>query len=186
MTAATVDSSPPDARAASGGERDNRIRRKMRVPMLVARRLVGALISLLAVLVFNFFLFNVLSSNPIKALVRNRHLDAAAQEHLRHQFGYDQSLWRQFLAYMNQLLLHHNLGISTTFTQPVWSVIATRIWPTVLLVGVSTLLSSLIGTWIGIKGAWERNSLFDKVSNNVSVTLYSMPVFWLGIVILLF
>jgi len=186
MTATTVDSPSPEARTASGGGRDNRIRRKLRVPMLIGRRLVGALISLLTVLVFNFFLFNVLSSDPIKALVRNRHLDAAAQAHLRHEFGYDQSLWRQFVAYMQQLLLHHNLGISTTYTQPVWSVISTRIWPTVLLVGVSTLLSSLIGTWIGIKGAWERNGRFDKISNGVSVTLYSMPEFWLGIVLLLF
>ena len=157
----------------------------MRVPLLIGRRLVGALVSLLTVLVFNFFLFNVLSSDPIKALVRNRHLDAAAQAHLRHEFGYDQSLWRQFVAYMQQLLLHHNLGISTTYTQPVWSVISTRIWPTVLLVGVSTLLSSLIGTWIGIKGAWERNGRFDKISNGVSVTLYAMPEFWLGLVLVM-
>src|SRR5215468_10307509 len=184
MTAATVDSSPPDARAASGGERDNRIRRKLRVPLLVARRLVGALISLLAVLLFNFFLFNVLSSNPIRALVRNRHLDAVAQARLRHEFGFDQSKWQQFLDYCNQLFLHHNLGISTYYTRPVWNVVLDRIWPTVLLVGLSTVLSSIIGTWVGVKGAWERGSLFDKVSNGISVTLYSVPEFWLGLVIL--
>jgi peptide/nickel transport system permease protein len=188
VTTLPIEAAPPEAPVpVSGGRRvPGGAARRWRVPLLIARRLGGALVSLFLIVLFNFFLFNVISSNPIRALVRNRHLDAAAQAKLRHEFGYDQSKWHQFLDYMQQLFLHHNLGISTYFTQPVWSVIVDRIWPTILLVGVSTVLSSWLGTWIGIKGAWERGSRFDKISNGVSVTLYSMPEFWLGLVLLLF
>ncbi len=55
-----------------------------------------------------------------------------------------------------------------------------------LLVGVSTVLSSLLGTWLGIRGAWNRGSRFDKITNGAAVTLYAMPEFWLGIMLLLF
>jgi peptide/nickel transport system permease protein len=187
VTTLPIESAPPEALSrASGGSSPSPAAGRWRIPILIARRLIGAVLSLIAIVLFNFFLFNVLSSNPIRALVRNRHLDAAAQAKLRHEFGYDKSKWNQFLDYCNQLFLHHNLGISTFYTRPVWNVIADRIWPTVLLVGVSTILSSLIGTWVGIKGAWERGSGFDKISNGISVTLYSVPEFWLGLVLLLF
>jgi len=187
VTTLPLESAPPEAVvAASGGRPPGAAQRRWRIPLLIARRLIGAVVSLAAIVLFNFFLFNVLSSNPIRALVRNRHLDAVAQARLRHEFGFDQSKWQQFLDYCDQLFLHHNLGISTYYTRPVWNVVLDRIWPTVLLVGLSTVLSSIIGTWVGIKGAWERGSLFDKVSNGISVTLYSVPEFWLGLVILLF
>jgi peptide/nickel transport system permease protein len=188
VTTLPIESAPPEAppRASGGRRPPSAAAMRWRVPLLIGRRLIGAVVSLAAIVLFNFFLFNVLSSNPIRALVRNRHLDAAAQAKLRHEFGYDQSKWQQFIDYCDQLFLHHNLGISTYYTQPVWNVITERIWPTVLLVGVSTVLSSVIGTWIGIKGAWERGSAFDKISNGVSVTLYSVPEFWLGLMLLLF
>jgi peptide/nickel transport system permease protein len=188
VTTLPIESAPPEApaRATSGGRPAGVKSSRWRIPLLIARRLIGALLSLVAIVLFNFFLFRVLSTNPIRSLVRNRHLDAAAQAQLKHEFGFDKSKWAQFVDYVDQLFLHHNLGISTYYTQPVWSVIVGRIWPTVLLVGVSTILSSVLGTWLGIKGAWDRGSRFDKISNGISVTLYSVPEFWLGLVILLF
>ena len=81
--------------------------------------------------------------------------------------------------------LSGDLGISYKFRRPVSEVIGERIWPTVLLLGVSTMLSTAIGLWIGIRGAWKRNSLFDRVSLGASLTLYAMPEFWLGIMLLI-
>jgi peptide/nickel transport system permease protein len=156
------------------------------VALLIAKRLLGAFFSLCAVVVFNFFLFNVLSNNPIRAMVRNRQLSAQAQAHLRAEFGYDKPKWVQFIKYIQQLVQHRSLGISTEYTAPVGHVILGAVGPTVLLVGVSTVLSSIIGTWLGIAGAWRRGSRFDKLSNGAAVTLYAMPEFWLGIVLLLF
>lgn len=160
------------------------IGRSMRVPALIARRLVGAALSLFAVLVLNFFLFNVLGGDPAKILGRGRHLSAQSQAALRHKWGLDQSVWVQFQQYLSQLLIHHNLGDSIAYSAPVSHEIGLAVWPTVLLVGVSTILASLLGTWLGITGAWNRGSVFDKLSNGAAVTLYAMPEFWLGIILL--
>ncbi|MBA2391103.1 MAG: ABC transporter permease, partial [Geodermatophilaceae bacterium] len=74
---------------------------------------------------------------------------------------------------------------STRFSRPVWDVIGDRVWPTLLLLGVSTSLAAGIGIWLGIRSAWERGRRFDRVSTGVTLTLYAMPEFWLGMLLLI-
>jgi peptide/nickel transport system permease protein len=81
--------------------------------------------------------------------------------------------------------LQGDLGISYKFRRPVSEVIGERIWPTVLLLGLSTMLSTVIGLWVGIQGAWRRGSVFDRLSLGASLALYAMPEFWLGILLLI-
>ena len=58
-----------------------------------------------------------------------------------------------------------------------------KLWPTVALVGTSTLLSVIFGLWIGTIAAWNRGRKFDQVSTTSTITLYSMPEWWLGLVL---
>ncbi len=67
---------------------------------------------------------------------------------------------------------------------PVSDLIIDRMWPTILLVGTSTLLATVIGVWIGIRGAWNRGGKFDNISTGTSLTLYSMPEWWLGLMLI--
>ena len=147
-------------------------------------KLVGALLSLAFVLVFNFFLFRVLPGDPAKNLTRNRLVPAEQVQVLRESFGLGKPLPQQFATYVRDTL-RGDLGISYKFRRPVSEVIAQRIWPTVLLLGVSTMLSTVIGLWIGIRGAWRRGSVFDRVSLGSALALYAMPEFWLGILLLI-
>jgi peptide/nickel transport system permease protein len=147
-------------------------------------RLVGAVLSLAFVLVFNFFLFRVLPGDPAKNLTRNRLVPAEQVQVLRESFGLGKPLPEQFATYVRDTL-RGDLGISYKFRRPVSEVIAERIWPTVLLLGVSTLLSTVIGLWIGIRGAWRRGRVFDPVSLGAALALYAMPEFWLGILLLI-
>jgi peptide/nickel transport system permease protein len=147
-------------------------------------KLIGALLSLAFVLVFNFFLFRVLPGDPAKNLTRNRLVPAEQVEILRESFGLGKPLPQQFATYVRDTL-RGDLGISYKFRRPVSEVIAQRIWPTVLLLGVSTMLSTVIGLWIGIRGAWRRGSVFDRVSLGSALALYAMPEFWLGILLLI-
>jgi peptide/nickel transport system permease protein len=62
--------------------------------------------------------------------------------------------------------------------------IAERLWPTILLVGISTVLSIGFGLLIGIKGAWQRGGLFDTTSLYTSLVFYSMPEGWLGMILI--
>ncbi len=147
-------------------------------------KLVGAVLSLAFVLVFNFFLFRVLPGDPAKNLTRNRLVPAEQVQVLRESFGLGKPLPQQFAGYVRDTL-RGDLGISYKFRRPVSEVIAERIWPTVLLLGLSTLLSTAIGLWVGIRGAWRRGSLFDRLSLGASLALYAMPEFWLGILLLI-
>lgn len=150
----------------------------------LAGKVMQAVFTLIFVVVFNFFLFRVIPGNPAQILARNRLLPADAVAELERDFGLHEPLTKQFFLYVEDTA-RGNLGISYTFRRPVSEVIAERIWPTVLLVGVSTVLSTGIGLLIGIYGAWRRGSAFDVGSLGFALFFYSMPEFWLGILLLI-
>jgi peptide/nickel transport system permease protein len=150
----------------------------------LASKVFQAVLTLLFVLAFNFFLFRVIPGNPAQILARNKLLPADAVRRLEADFGLDRPLPAQFVLYAEDTL-RGNLGISYTFRRPVSEVIAERIWPTALLVGVSTVASTVLGLVIGIYGAWRRGSALDVGSLGFSLVFYSMPEFWLGILLLI-
>ncbi len=148
------------------------------------RKVAGALVTLIFVLAFNFLLFRVLPGNPAQILARNKLLPQEAVEQLEADFGLHEPLISQFGLYVEDTVTG-NFGISYTFREPVGGLIAQRIWPTVLLIGVSTIGSAIIGLLIGIYGAWRRGSGFDISSLGFSLVFYAMPEFWLGILLLI-
>jgi len=62
----------------------------------VGRKIVGSILTLLVVLVFNFFLFRIVKSDPVAVLFRGRKIPPEVRERLQHQFGLDKSKWDQF------------------------------------------------------------------------------------------
>jgi peptide/nickel transport system permease protein len=133
------------------------------------------------VIVFNFFLFRMLPGDPISLYTRGRNMDQDQLRELRRQLN--KPMGDQFFAYLKNPF---SSGIdSTQFSRPVWSVIGDSVSPTLVLLGTSTVLSAVIGIAIGIKGGWKRGSTFDRSSTAVTLTLYAMPEFWLGMMLLI-
>jgi peptide/nickel transport system permease protein len=149
----------------------------------VGAKLLGALGSLVFVLVVNFFLFRVLPGDPARTLGRGRFRTPEALERFREQYGLDQPMWQQFLTFVRNTL-SGDLGISLRYRVPVSDLILDRMWPTILLVGTSTLLAALIGIYIGMVSAWNRGRTVDRVYSWSSLTLYSMPEWWLGLLLI--
>jgi peptide/nickel transport system permease protein len=145
---------------------------------------IQALFTLVFVIVFNFFLFRVLPGNPAQILARQRRLPIEAVRRLERDFGLKQPLAPQFVNYFGDTV-RGNFGISFKFRRPVLEVIGGRVWPTVLLVGLSTIGSTVVGLVIGIYGAWRRGSGFDVGSLGFSLVTYAMPEFWLGMLLLI-
>ena len=145
------------------------------------RKTATAAGTLVFVVIFNFFLFRMLPGDPIGLYTRGRNVPAAQLEALRAEL--DAPKLEQFLTYIrNPFSATIN---SAQFNRPVWELVTERIWPTVLLVGTAIVLASIIGVWIGIRAAWRRGQHFDKISTGVTLTLYSMPEFWLGMILLI-
>jgi peptide/nickel transport system permease protein len=148
------------------------------------RKVGWALLTLLFVLTANFFLFRIMPGDPVALLGRSQRLSAAALEHQREVFGLDQPLLAQYVTYLRQTL-SGNLGVSIISGDDVWSMIAGRMWPTVLLVGVGTALAALIGVLAGIRAGWKRGGAFDRGGLYSSLILYATPEGWLGMILLI-
>jgi peptide/nickel transport system permease protein len=146
-------------------------------------KIFQAVLTLLFVLVFNFFLFRGLG-DPTQLLAKQRgNLTPAALTQLRSDLGLDLPLPQQFANYLKQTV-QGNLGL-TFDNQPVSSEIANAIWPTMLLIGTSTIASIVLGIWIGIRQGWRWGSRFDQGALGVTLILYSMPEFWFGLLMIM-
>ena len=121
----------------------------------VGLKVAGAVGSLAFMLVVNFFLFRVLPGDPARTLGRGRFSTPEQLAEFREAYGLEQPLAQQFVTYL-QNTLSGDLGISLRYRVPVSDLILDRLWPTLLLVGLSTLLATAIGLWVGMIGAWHR------------------------------
>jgi peptide/nickel transport system permease protein len=149
----------------------------------IARKVLGSLLTLAFVLVFNFFLFRIVQKDPIGSLFRGRNVPAATLDNLRSAFALDQPLGTQFIYYLRETA-QLNFGISYQSRQPVWNEIVSAVPATVVLVGVSAIFSAVIGTVGGIVAAWRRNTWKDHTITSGTMVFYSMPDFWLGMILL--
>jgi peptide/nickel transport system permease protein len=149
----------------------------------VGGKVAGALGSLAFVLVVNFFLFRVIPGDPARTLGRGRFRTEEQLEAFRETYGLDQPLVQQFLTFL-QNTFTGELGVSLRYRVPVADLIVDRLWPTLLLVGTSTLLATLIGVYLGMVSGWRRGKTFDKVSTGTTLTFYSMPEWWLGLLLI--
>lgn len=155
----------------------------------VLKKVAQALLTLFFVLVFNFFLFRILPSDPVKFLTRGAGLqiNAVEQQELLREFGLDKPVFpAQFIDYMGDTLrLDFGTSLTVQSGRPVLEVFTGFMWPTLLLVGVSTVTAALLGIWMGIRAGWRRGGYFDRTSMGVSLVFYSMPEFWLGMLLLI-
>ncbi|MDO3685842.1 ABC transporter permease [Micromonospora sp. C28ISP2-4] len=138
-----------------------------------------------AAITLNFFIPRMVPGDPVQSLIsRNQgRISADAVASLRVLFGLDsdRSLWEQYVAYWGQLL-RGDLGLSFTFfPAPVSEVIGSSLPWTVGLVGVTTVVSFLLGTALGVGAGWRRGSWIDGLLP-ATTFLSSIPYFWLGLV----
>lgn len=150
----------------------------------VAAKLGGGLVSLFLVAVLGFFLFRVLPGDPVRTMTRGAPVSAEQLDALRSRFGLDQPMWKQFLDFLGNLL-RGDLGDSYTYSRPVADLIGERLGPTVLLVGTATCLAIVLGLWMGTRAAWRHGSRFDRAATSVALTFWSVPTFWLGLIMLM-
>lgn len=146
-------------------------------------KILGAVVSLLAVIFTSFFLFRILPGDPIRAMTHGRPISLDQKEALIREFGLDKSMGEQFLAYLGGVL-RFDFGESFQYHKPITELIGQYVWPTVLLVGTTLVVSAALGLWLGVKGAWNHGSTSDRVHTGVALTLWSVPSFWLGLILI--
>lgn len=137
------------------------------------------------VLVFNFFLFRVVDRDPLARYRGRSKLSQGQRAAIIKRFGLDGSKWDQFVRYISRTV-RGDFGRSFDSAKPVSREILDALPNTLLLVGISTVLTIGIGLWIGIRAGWRRGSTFDRVTSPVTMALYGTPEFFLGMLFLAF
>ncbi|MGX2994185.1 ABC transporter permease [Streptomyces sp. JNUCC 64] len=148
-----------------------------------AGRLAGAAVSLLAVLVTGFFLFRLIPGDPVKFMTGGRPVSAEQLAAYRSEFGLDLPWWRQFTEYCGKALTG-DLGSSYQFRTPVIDKIAEALPNTLLLTGTAFVLYTVLGVVLGTRAAWRRGGPGDRFHTGLALTLYSVPSFWLGLLLI--
>jgi len=149
----------------------------------LAGKLAAALLTLLFVLVFNFFLFRVMG-DPTTQLVRLPQATPEEIAQLREDYGIDKPILGQFTDYMGDTV-RLDLGISQRSRDEVWDEMLDALPWTLLLVGTGTLAATLIGSWMGVAAAKRRGSKTDDGLLGFSLFTYAAPEYWIGIILIL-
>lgn len=150
---------------------------------IIAKRLVNVALTIVGIMLLNFFLVHLMPGNPVDNMIpRSPKFDISLKWELQKKFHLNDSLPIQLGWYLyNTFTL--DWGTSYMSKQPVFNVIMGDLRWTLLLVGVSTFFTLLIGIAIGSYSAYRRGGAFDVSATSVSLFFYGMPVFWLAILL---
>jgi len=150
----------------------------------VLTRLGLVIPTFLGIMVFSFFLIRLVPGDPIEARVGERGIAPERLAMLRAQMGYDQPLWHQFGTYVKETL-SGDLGTSIVTHNSVLSEFLTLFPATVELGVMAIIFAVIVGIPAGIFAALRRGSAVDHGLMGVSLTGYSMPIFWWGLLLIL-
>ena len=155
--------------------------------VLGAKNVTIYIIALIIIIALNFLLPRLMPGDPLMAIYGDEALvqmSPQLEAELVERFALDQSLLHQFGAYIGGLFTG-DLGYSYYYNAPVFDVILGRLPWTLLLVGLSLVLSTLIGIVLGIESGWRRGSRTDRALLGGLMSLNGFPDFFIGMVLLL-
>ncbi|MDI3470741.1 MAG: dipeptide ABC transporter, permease protein DppB [Pseudolabrys sp.] len=131
-----------------------------------------------------FVLVRLIPGDPIETMAGERGIDATLHERLRHEYGFDRPVIVQYGLYL-QRLIHGDLGRSIVTHKPVIEEFASLFPATIELSVCAILFALCIGIPVGVLAAVRRNSIFDHGVMALTLTGYSMPIFWWGLLLIL-
>ncbi len=148
----------------------------------VTRRLITAAFLVFAVMSVTFLLLHALPGDPVLAMAGER-FEEDAIESLRSQLGLDRPFHERYLNYMKGLL-QGDLGRSFVNKRPVSEMLLERFPKTLLLAAAAMAFACLFGVAAGVVSAARPGSLADRVGMMSTFLAVSMPVFWLGLILI--
>lgn len=148
-------------------------------------RWIGSSLALIAgVVVLMFVLLELTPGDPIQSLVGNMPVSDELRAQLNAEFGLDKSFPERFAAYVGNVLTG-DLGYSYAAKQPVLPLVLDRLGNTLLLTVPALILSSVFGILLGAIAATTRSKLLDNALSTTAVAGFSLPSFWLGLVLII-
>lgn len=150
---------------------------------VILKRILQIIPTLFVVVTITFVLTRMIPGNPA-ATILGPQASPGDIAKLKVELGLDQPMGVQYVNYIGSIL-HFNFGESYFYNQPVLQLILSRLPATLLITVTSLVLATLIGIPIGVLSAVKQYSAFDYVAMIIALTGVSMPIFWLGLMLVL-
>jgi len=151
----------------------------------LAKKVVYLIILVYFVISLNFAIFMLMPGDPTAVFAQAARLnDPNALAAVRARFGLNESMAVRYVMYIENMLSFY-FGYSYYSGQPISGEIGVRLTNTLALVGLSTVFSILLGTLLGVMAAAKRGKFLDSVNVTVSLVFFSVPSFWIGMLLLM-
>ena len=148
------------------------------------RRLLILVPSFLGLTLVTFTLIRLIPGDPVEVMMGERNLDPAMHAAALERLGLNKPLYAQYFDYVTSLL-QGNWGMSVVSQRSVWEEFKALFPATLELALVAMLIASVLGLIVGMIAAMRRGSVFDHGVMGVSLTGYSMPIFWWGLLLIM-
>jgi dipeptide transport system permease protein len=155
------------------------------VLIFLGKKFFEVALTLLGITFICFLLIRLVPGDPVLLLIGERNMDPVAYAEAKQRLGLDKSIPVQFANYLGQVV-QGDLGTSVTSKNTVWNEFKERFPATLELSIVSMIFATLLAIPFGIIAAIKKNSFFDYFLMSTSLTGYSMPIFWWGLVLILY
>lgn len=149
----------------------------------IVKRIINMIPTLFIVATIVFIVTRIIPGDPAATILGPQ---ASIEEinNMRITMGLDKPVWEQFISYLRNLLVG-DLGYSYAYNQSVTSLILERFPNTIILSLFALILALLVGIPAGVLSAYKRNTFVDYTVMVISLVGVSMPVFWLGVMLVL-
>jgi len=148
------------------------------------RRFFQGVFVVIAITAILFMIMQLMPGDPIK-LISNPRISQERIEELRHLWGLDKPVIIQYFYWFSNVI-KGDFGSSIISGQKVSTLIAQRLPYTLMLTGPALLIEFIISVFLGLIAAYKRDSIFDKLIVNIAIILRAIPIFWLGILFIMF
>jgi peptide/nickel transport system permease protein len=156
------------------------------------RRFGLYLVELWGALTIAFFFFRLIPGDPIQTLIQtlqqnyvyNQQASAEVIGRYQHEFGLDGNIFVQYVKYLNNLVLHGDLGPSLiNYPTPAQDVILKSLPWTIGLLGISAVLAWVIGIVVGAIAGWRRGKVGSTITTNLAIALSHVPFFFVALIL---
>ena len=151
----------------------------------VLKRLGLLIPTFFGITLITFGLIRMIPGDPVEVMMGERRVDPVMHAEAMHRLGLDKPLPAQYADYITDLL-HGRLGSSIISQRGVWQEFKTLFPATLELALMAMLIASVLGLIVGMVAAIRRGSIFDHGVMGLSLTGYSMPIFWWGLLLIMF
>lgn len=150
----------------------------------LASRVALTIPTFIALIFLTFVAIRLVPGDPVEVRTGEHGISPERLAMFRHDLGLDQPIWRQFVSYAWGLV-HGDFGTSLSTSNQVWEEFFT-LFPATIELSLSAMIFAIVlGIPMGVVAASRRGSWYDQTLMGISVTGYSMPIFWWGLLLIM-